>query len=104
MEPKQVRAVRAMAGSMSPAAIAATLGVSVKAVRRIVAREPDAHRKNVRMPGVDGRTRPAHHGDTTERDARIRAHRAGGATIRAIGEAVGCSYGTVHRVLNAHTK
>ncbi|WP_420898503.1 helix-turn-helix domain-containing protein [Cryobacterium lactosi] len=49
--------------------------------------------------GLDGKVRPSRRVDTTERDARISELRASGISIRAIATSVGCSVGTVHRVL-----
>lgn len=37
------------------------------------------------------------------RDEEIRSLRAGGQTVRAIADEVGCSVGTVHRVLSSQT-
>jgi DNA invertase Pin-like site-specific DNA recombinase len=50
--------------------------------------------------GLDGKLRPRHRVDTTERDARIRQLRSSGVSLRAIAESVECSVGTVHRVVN----
>jgi DNA-binding NarL/FixJ family response regulator len=50
--------------------------------------------------GLDGKLRPGRRGDTTERDARIRQMRWSGLSLRAIADTVGCSVGTVHRVVN----
>ncbi|TAJ49663.1 MAG: hypothetical protein EPO52_01505 [Herbiconiux sp.] len=49
--------------------------------------------------GLDGKLRPGRRFDTTERDDNIRLRRSSGQTIRAIADAVGCSVGTVHRIL-----
>lgn len=52
-----------------------------------------------RTTGADGRTRPAHRGDTTDRDDTIRRLRAEGDSLRTIAVRVGVSASTVHRVL-----
>ncbi len=49
--------------------------------------------------GLDGKTRPNRRVDTTARDDEILRRRASGESIRQIAEAVGCSVGTVHRIL-----
>jgi DNA invertase Pin-like site-specific DNA recombinase len=51
--------------------------------------------------GLDGKRRPDRRCDNTDHDAEIRALRADGKPIRAIAAEVGCSVGTVHRVLHA---
>jgi DNA-binding transcriptional regulator YhcF (GntR family) len=52
-----------------------------------------------RTIGLDGKLRPSRRFDTTARDNRIRELGAGGRSVRAIAAEVGCSVGTVHRVL-----
>jgi hypothetical protein len=49
--------------------------------------------------GLDGKTRLNRRVDTTERDTRIRDLRSGGKSMRAIAAEVGCSVGTVHRII-----
>jgi DNA-binding NarL/FixJ family response regulator len=49
--------------------------------------------------GLDGKWRPNSRFDTTQRDRQIVLLRSSGKSIRAIGTEVGCSVGTVHRVL-----
>lgn len=51
--------------------------------------------------GLDGRVRPNRRLDTTERDKRIAKLYAAGKSMRAIAAQVGCSVGTVHRVVSA---
>jgi hypothetical protein len=51
--------------------------------------------------GLDGKRRPDRRCDNTDRDAEIRALRADWKPIRVIAAEVGCSVGTVHRVLHA---
>lgn len=53
------------------------------------------------VKGLDGKQHPAYRYDTTERDKLIRQLRAEGHSERAIAAAVGCSVGTVHRVIRA---
>jgi DNA invertase Pin-like site-specific DNA recombinase len=49
--------------------------------------------------GLDGKIRPSRRVDTSDRDEHIRKLRREGATIRAIAAEIGCSVGTVHRVI-----
>jgi DNA-binding NarL/FixJ family response regulator len=50
--------------------------------------------------GLDGKWRPNRRFDTTLRDRQIVTLRVvNGKSIRAIGAEIGCSVGTVHRVL-----
>lgn len=49
--------------------------------------------------GLDGKWRPNRRFDTTNRDRKIVLLRSGGRSIRTIAAEVGCSVGTVHRVL-----
>lgn len=50
--------------------------------------------------GRDGKVRPDRRLDTSQRDAFIRAlHERAGWSMRAIAAQVGCSVGTVHRVV-----
>ena len=51
--------------------------------------------------GLDGKVRPSRRLDTRGRDALIVQMRADGDSVRAIAAAVGCSVGTVHRVIKA---
>jgi IS30 family transposase len=50
--------------------------------------------------GLDGKIRPDRRINTTERDKRIRKLHREGQSIRAIAADVGCSVGTVHRVIS----
>jgi DNA-directed RNA polymerase specialized sigma24 family protein len=52
-----------------------------------------------RLLGRDGKHRPSRRFDTTARDLRILALRHIGWSVRAIAGEVGCSVGTVHRVI-----
>jgi DNA-binding NarL/FixJ family response regulator len=49
--------------------------------------------------GLDGKLRPAQRLDTTKRDKKIMKLRAQGKSVRAIAAEVGCSVGTVHRII-----
>lgn len=49
--------------------------------------------------GRDGKVRPNHRFDTSERDESIRSMHDAGESLRTIAEKVGCSVGTVHRVV-----
>lgn len=50
--------------------------------------------------GTDGKWRPNSRFDTTERDLRIAAAKTQhGLSVRQIAKEIGCSVGTVHRVL-----
>jgi DNA-binding NarL/FixJ family response regulator len=51
--------------------------------------------------GVDGKRRPDRRFSTAERDAEILRRRSEGESIRGIAAGVGCSVGTVHRVVRA---
>lgn len=94
-------------GSLSIRALAAIFGVSPSTVhrdtmRRRVDRVVKDDEGNLLVPltmGIDGKLRPAVRYNTSGRDALIRRLRAEGTTMRAIAEEVGCSVGTVHRVL-----
>jgi transposase len=50
--------------------------------------------------GLDGKLRPDRRFDTTDRDKRIRKLHREGQTMRGIANEIGCSVGTVHRVIN----
>jgi DNA-binding NarL/FixJ family response regulator len=50
--------------------------------------------------GLDGKWRPNRRFDTTRRDRRIVLIRSTGKSMRAIAAEIGCSVGTVHRVLS----
>jgi len=50
--------------------------------------------------GLDGKWRPNRRFDTTHRDRQIVLLRSARKSIRAIAAEVGCSVGTVHRVLS----
>ena len=50
--------------------------------------------------GLDGKLRPARRGDTTKRDQEILKLRMQGMSLRAIASKLGCSVGTVHRVID----
>ena len=52
-----------------------------------------------KVQGLDGKIRPSRRYDTTDRDQTIRRLRAEGKPLRTIATDVGCSVGTVHRVL-----
>jgi DNA invertase Pin-like site-specific DNA recombinase len=54
-----------------------------------------------RLLGRNGKVRPSRRFDTIARDERIGSLRADGLTVRAIATEVGCSVGTVHRVLKS---
>jgi hypothetical protein len=51
--------------------------------------------------GLDGKKRPNRRFNTTARDTRIHELRTAGQSVRAIASDVGCSVGTVHRVLKS---
>lgn len=89
-------------GHMSIRAIAAAMGNSPTTVLKTTRAEPDENGmiRVGKTLGLDGKVRPDRRFDTTDRDARIvRAYRSEGKTMRAIACEVGCSVGTVHRVL-----
>lgn len=53
-----------------------------------------------KKPGLDGKKRPSRRFDITERDAEIVRLEGRGWTISDIASEVGCSVGTVHRVVS----
>jgi hypothetical protein len=53
------------------------------------------------VTGLDGKVRPSRRFNTADRDRQIRVLRRTGKSIRAIAADVGCSVGTVHRVLKS---
>lgn len=50
--------------------------------------------------GIDGKLRPNRQVDTTDRDKEIRRLHRDGQSMRSIANEVGCSVGTVHRIIN----
>lgn len=97
--------VEHMDGHMSLRVIATTVGVSATTVmrdlRKVDPDSPDGRIHVGKTMGIDGKLRPDRRFDTTTRDTDIRTRRATGETVRQIASAVGCSVGTVHRVLKA---
>lgn len=100
-EPQPVRRT----GGMSTRALAQVLGVSASTVSRDLASEDTVDDQGRRLAavsmvvGLDGKVRPSRRLDTAGRDAEIRRLRSAEVSMRAIAAAVGCSLGTVHRVL-----
>jgi len=92
---------------MSLRAIAAATGVSPMTVLRGL--KADANYQTAEdgtisygmVLGLDGKRRPSRRFDTTARDSRICELRDAGQSVRAIAGEVGCSVGTVHRVLKS---
>jgi hypothetical protein len=78
-------------------------GISPTTVQKILnlLYGPDEHGKIFawKATGLDGRKRLNRRVDTTGRDELIRKLRVDGQPVRAIAAEVGCSAGTVHRVL-----
>lgn len=95
--------VEQAAGGLSLRVIAATAGVSPATVLRDLRKvNPDPGDGTIRVGktlGIDGKVRPNRRFYTGDRDAEILRRRDDGETIRAIAAAVGCSVGTVHRVV-----
>ncbi|SDO18668.1 hypothetical protein SAMN04515671_0077 [Nakamurella panacisegetis] len=92
-----------MSGGMSIRAMATVLGVSpttVQKYRAFDSTNSDASINVGTSRGRDGRLRPDRRFDTTHRDSIIKDLRAGGLSVRQVAEAVGCSVGTVHRVMS----
>lgn len=86
-------------------AFAGATGMSPSAAQRFLAQvsdNGDGTIRVVRKKGMDGRVRPSRRYDTSGRDEEIRRLRKRSPvhwTIRDIATEVGCSVGTVHRVL-----
>ena len=93
---------------MSIRATAAILGVSPSTIMRDIQkgddyRPDDEGRIDVgTVMGLDGKRRPSRRFDTSARDEQICDLRYSGKSLRTIAAEVGCSVGTVHRVLAAH--
>lgn len=90
-------------GKMSIRAVAQTLGMSPTTVLKL-SRQANSPDENGMIfvgtcVGLDGKIRPSRRFDTTDRDERIRELRDAGQTVRAIAADVGCSVGTVHRII-----
>lgn len=91
-------------------AIAAAKGVSPSTVHRQRQRRDDYQPDDDGLvtvgmvQGLDGKLRPSRQIDTTERDKRIRRLHRDGRSMRAIASEVGCSVGTVHRVISKGKK
>jgi len=94
-------------GAMSIRAIAAALRKSPTTVLKDIQQSPEYQTREdgtidvYPVFGLDGKVRPGRRVDTTARDEHIRALRAAGQSLRAIATQVGCSVGTVHRVLKS---
>lgn len=92
--------------AMSIRAIASAQGVSPTTVLKIIQSQDDYRTADDgtitvgRTLGLDGKIRPSRRVDTTERDLTIVAMRDAGGSIREIAGKVGCSVGTVHRVIS----
>jgi transposase len=87
---------------MSLRAMSAVLGVSPSTVLRTLHEQSDLGGGRFVLGttvGLDGKTRPDRWCDTSERDSRIKQLREGGKSVREIAREVGCSVGTVHRVM-----
>jgi DNA-binding NarL/FixJ family response regulator len=88
-------------------AVAGLLQVSASTVVRTRQRNPgylpdeDGTIRVGKCKGLDGKIRPNRRFDTTDRDARIVQLRSAGKAVRAIAREVGCSVGTVHRVISS---
>lgn len=54
-----------------------------------------------KVMGLDGKVRPSRRSDTSARDVLIREMSAAGCSTRTIAASVGCSVGTVHRIVVA---
>lgn len=93
-------------GVLSLRALASILGVSPSTVHRDragvdqVTTDEDGSLLIPMTRGLDNKLRPTVRYDTSGRDRLIRQLRAEGKTIRAIASEVGCSVGTVHRVVS----
>jgi transposase-like protein len=94
-------------GLMSIRATASVLGVSPSTVMRDLKgqreRDGDGADGTIMVgwtQGNDGKWRPDRRFSTRKRDATIRQLYAEGSSMRAIAGAVGCSVGTVHRVVH----
>jgi hypothetical protein len=96
---------RSAADVLSVRAAAELRGVSPSTVQRDRQRADDYQPADDgtipvrRLVGRDGKHRPSRRFDTTARDLRILALRRIGWSVREIAGEVGCSVGTVHRVI-----
>jgi IS30 family transposase len=92
--------------SESIRAIASAKGVAPSTVLRHRQRRDDYHPDDDGMitvgmtKGLDGKLRPSRQVDTRDRDNQIRKLHREGQSMRGIAKDVGCSVGTVHRVIN----
>lgn len=92
---------------MSLRTLAKILETSKSTVQRDVASRdevlPDGTRivSVGKVRGLDNKLRPSRRYDTTDRDDAIRERRQNGDSMRQIADVVGCSVGTVHRVLKS---
>lgn len=88
---------------LSVRAIASALGLSPTTVQKYLVLHTTNNDGSIEVPmrrGSDGKVRPGRQFNTAYRDQQIRAMRDDKLTTRQIASAVGCSPGTVHRVLN----
>lgn len=89
-------------GGLSIRAIASATGHSPTTVQRYLAdwfTNDDGTLLVTTKQGLDGKRRPSRRYDTTERDERIRLLHGRLTPMADIAAEVGCSVGTVHRVL-----
>lgn len=98
------KAMAEQPGGLSVRVLATVLGVSPSTAHRYIVenRELPAEDGTItvgKTMGTDGKLRPNRRFDTTERDRLILDMRAEGSSVRAVAEAVGCSVGTVHRIV-----
>jgi IS30 family transposase len=87
---------------MSIRTIAPIVGASPSTVMQILHEQSDLGGGRFVLGttvGLDGRARPDRRYDTSERDRRIEQLREAGKSVREVAREVGCSVGTVHRVL-----
>lgn len=93
--PEEVRSIRG---------IARTMGMSPTTIHKVMREtrpDPDEDGMIEHWPvlGLDGKRRPNRRFNTDARDEQIRALREEGRSVRAIAAELGCSVGTVHRVV-----
>jgi len=106
MDPERRAKIEVMAPVMSIRPAARIAGVSTSWLQQLLAEASTNADGSIQVSmkmGLDGKVRPSRRFDVTGRDEAILSARAAGGSIRAIAAEVGCSVGTVHRVIAARS-